>query len=132
MLVVCIVILSACSSTAELEAGETNQDRTPSAAPAYKSPYDAESLVQRDGRFEYQQDGQVVSRAGIDVSSHQGVIDWDAVARDNIDFAFIRIGNRGYTEGKIFLDEYFEDNLEGARAAQLPVGVYIFSQGGGA
>lgn len=35
------------------------------------------------------------TRYGIDVSSFQGEIDWDAVADDNIDFAMVRVGFRG-------------------------------------
>ena len=38
------------------------------------------------------------SRLGVDVSSHQGVIDWEAVADSGVEFAMIRIGFRGYLE----------------------------------
>ena len=66
---------------------------------------------------------------GIDVSYHQGVIDWESVKDDGYDFAFIRIGYRGYGEGgKLVEDEDFRTNLEGAAAAGLEVGVYFFSQ----
>ncbi len=72
--------------------------------------------------------GSVRSSAGIDVSEHNGKIDWEAVAADGIEFAMIRIGYRGYTEGEIYLDERFAENYAGARAAGLKVGVYFFSQ----
>lgn len=65
---------------------------------------------------------------GIDVSEHQGEIDWEAVAADGIDFAIIRAGYRGYSEGGLFEDAYFSDNMEGAIKAGLDVGVYFFSQ----
>lgn len=65
---------------------------------------------------------------GIDVSEHQGEIDWEAVAADGIDFAIIRAGYRGYSEGGLFEDAYFHDNMEGAIKAGLDVGVYFFSQ----
>lgn len=68
------------------------------------------------------------AKAGIDVSAWQKDIDWRAVAADGIDFAMIRVGYRGYTEGGIFLDPYFNRNIEGALAAGLEVGVYFFSQ----
>ena len=55
------------------------------------------SLDQR-GRVTYQEEGVSV-RAGIDVSVHQGEIDWQAVAADGVDFAMIRLGYRGYTQG---------------------------------
>ena len=65
---------------------------------------------------------------GIDVSEHQGVIDWDLVAADGIDFAIIRAGYRGYSQGGLFMDNYFYDNLHGAKNAGLDIGLYFFSQ----
>ena len=65
---------------------------------------------------------------GIDVSEHQGVIDWAAVAADDIDFAIIRAGYRGYSEGGLFEDAYFQSNMNGAAENDLPVGLYFFSQ----
>ena len=65
---------------------------------------------------------------GVDVSSHQQEIDWELVAANGVEFAMIRVGYRGYTEGEIQPDEYFVQNIEGARAAGLDVGVYFFSQ----
>lgn len=68
-------------------------------------------------------------RAGIDVSHHQGVIDWDKVAADGIEFAFIRVAGRGYgSSGNLFEDALYKTNLKEARAAGLDVGVYIYSQ----
>lgn len=68
-------------------------------------------------------------RKGIDVSHHQGVIDWDKVAADGIEFAFIRVAGRGYgSAGTLFEDALYETNLKEARAAGLDVGVYIYSQ----
>ncbi len=65
---------------------------------------------------------------GIDVSSHQGEIDWEAVAASGVEFAMLRAGRRGYTEGGLYEDERFRENIEGATAAGLDVGVYFFSQ----
>jgi lysozyme len=79
------------------------------------------------GRTAFCPDGQVASSCGIDVSDHNGTIDWNAVAQDGISFAFLRAGYRGYTEGGIFADERFEANLEGASAAGLNVGAYFYS-----
>lgn len=69
-----------------------------------------------------------VSRAGIDVSSHQEEIDWQAVADAGVEFAIVRVGYRGYTDGNIFADSLAKENLEGALAAGLDVGAYFFSQ----
>ena len=68
------------------------------------------------------------SYAGIDVSSHQGVIDWQQVKDFGIDFVFVRLGYRGYESGKLVEDAYARKNLEGAAAAGLKVGAYFFSQ----
>ena len=68
------------------------------------------------------------AKFGIDVSSHQGEIDWEKVKATGIDFVMIRSGFRGYTRGRINSDEYFEANIKGATSAGLKVGVYFFSQ----
>lgn len=65
---------------------------------------------------------------GIDVSSHQGQIDWDLVAQSGVQFAMVRLGYRGYGDGTLHIDEYARQNLDGARAAGLMVGAYFFSQ----
>ncbi|MGI5979633.1 MAG: glycoside hydrolase family 25 protein [Oscillospiraceae bacterium] len=65
---------------------------------------------------------------GIDVSEHQGEIDWNSVKNDGVQFAIIRVGYRGYKQGGLATDSYFQKNIEGALAAGLRVGVYFFSQ----
>ncbi|MGN0423990.1 MAG: glycoside hydrolase family 25 protein [Acetatifactor sp.] len=81
------------------------------------------------GEFQYLTDGKVTSHKGIDVSSHQGVIDWNLVAQDGVEFAFIRVGFRGYgSEGKLVVDEMFHTNIQQAKEAGVKVGVYMFSQ----
>lgn len=65
---------------------------------------------------------------GIDVSHHQGGIDWQQVADAGVEFAFIRLGYRGYKDGLLHADEQARANLEGARSAGLKIGGYMFSQ----
>lgn len=84
-------------------------------------------ITDEQGRVQYVKDGKT-ARTGIDVSSHQGKIDWSAVAQDGIDFAIIRAGFRGYGEGELNPDKMFERNIKGALAAGLDVGIYFFSQ----
>lgn len=85
--------------------------------------------ILESGEYQYLVDGQVISHKGIDVSKHQGAIDWNLVAQDGVEFAFIRVGFRGYgKEGKMVEDEYFVKNIEGALAAGIKVGVYFYSQ----
>lgn len=64
---------------------------------------------------------------GIDVSEHNGEIDWNTVS-DNVDFAFVRAGYRGYGTGKIAEDKYAKQNLKQANKADVPVGVYFYTQ----
>ena len=64
---------------------------------------------------------------GVDVSEHQWGVDWQAAAQ-KLDFAYVRLGYRGYTEGGLFLDPWYETNITGAAAAGLDTGVYFFSQ----
>lgn len=66
---------------------------------------------------------------GIDVSSHQGEIDWQKVAASGVEFVFVRVGYRGYGKsGSLNTDKNYKQNIEGAKAAGLKVGVYFFSQ----
>ena len=46
---------------------------------------------------------------GVDVSGHQGRIDWDALARSDVHFAYIKA-----TEGASFVDQRFAANWAGA------------------
>ena len=59
---------------------------------------------------------------GIDVSRHNGVIDWDKVKKAGIDFAMIRAG---YGAGTI--DDKFERNIKECNRLGIPCGVYWFS-----
>ena len=65
---------------------------------------------------------------GIDVSHYQGKIDWEKVAGQGIEFAFIRVGYRGYGEGKLVTDKYYQDNIEGALKNDVNVGAYFVTK----
>lgn len=90
--------------------------------------YDNFKLLE-NGQVEYVDDTDiVVSKKGIDVSKYQGKIDWKKVAADGVEYAFIRTGVRGSTEGKLMADENFKDNVEGAVGNGIDAGVYFFTQ----
>lgn len=85
--------------------------------------------LQENGEIVYTNDDQtVLSLKGIDVSKHQGRINWKKVAGEDISYAFIRAGFRGSSEGKLLEDEYFQDNIEGALANGIDVGIYFYTQ----
>ena len=72
---------------------------------------------------------EYIARRGVDVSEHQGEIDWSAVRGGGIDFAVIRAGYRGYGEaGALREDACFEANMSAALENSLAVGTYFFSQ----
>lgn len=94
-----------------------------------KHNYSEENFVETDdGEMQYIENGTVVSHKGIDVSKYQGDIDWAAVASDGVEYAFVRLGLRGYGSGKLVLDEYFDQNMRGAKEAGIKTGVYFFTQ----
>lgn len=94
-----------------------------------KNTYDQESfMADADGIMHYYEDGERISHKGIDVSRYQDKINWEKVASDEVEYAFIRLGIRGYTEGEIMEDETFEDNINGALENDIDVGIYFFTQ----
>lgn len=96
---------------------------------SYNTYIDENFIAEENGFVSYRQDdGTVVTKKGIDVSKYQGKIDWEAVKKDGIDYAIIRAGVRGYSEGGIVEDEFFRQNMDGAIANGIPVGVYFFTQ----
>lgn len=58
---------------------------------------------------------------GVDISAHNGVVDYDALVADSIDFVIIKA-----SEGATFRDRTFVDNIRRARQSGLPVGAYHF------
>ena len=65
---------------------------------------------------------------GIDVSKHQGKIDWQRVKAADVAFAIVRAGY-GMYENQV--DPRFAENMAGAKAAGIPIGVYWYSYAGG-
>ena len=92
------------------------------------------------GDFAWEEDRLVYTgsefrtRFGIDVSAYQNraseneTIDWQAVADDGVEFAFVRVGLRGYTTGNIVEDAFYRQNIQGAMDAGIETGVYFFAQ----
>ena len=103
---------------------------TPVLAGIEQNDYSNENFIlDNRGRLSYIKDGENSSYFGIDVSSYQGDIDWQLVKEDNVEFAFLRIGYRGYgEEGKLCADEKFANNYSSAHDVGIDLGVYFFSQ----
>lgn len=73
-------------------------------------------------------DGSIVSgpmRKGIDVSEHQGWIDWESVSNQGIDFAIIRCGYGSDTTAND--DDFWSYNVSECERLGIPYGVYLYS-----
>lgn len=83
------------------------------------------AIVAAIGWFEvvprYRPDLLSGERYGIDVSNHQGTIDWDDVASDDVSYVYMKA-----TEGKDFVDKRFAENWSGAASAGIARGAYHF------
>lgn len=67
---------------------------------------------------------------GMDVSQHNGKINFKKAKRDGIEFVFIRVGYTGYTKSSfsLNLDKKYKTYIKDATKAGLKVGVYWYSQ----
>jgi GH25 family lysozyme M1 (1,4-beta-N-acetylmuramidase) len=91
-------------------------------------PYDNDNFIDNaDGTLSYE-DETYTSLAGIDISSHQDEIDWEAAAADGLSFAIVRLGWRGYSVGELCEDQLALSNLKAAKENGLLVGAYFYSQ----
>ena len=106
------------------EQEQTVEDRFAGVA---TNSYNADGFYKENGFLRYEDD-TLTSEVGVDISSHQQSVDWQSVKNAGVDFAILRAGYRGYTEGAIQEDETFLTNLKAAKEAGLKVGVYFFSQ----
>ena len=93
-----------------------------------QNPYQNDLFRTNQNGFLTYDSAAYTSRIGIDVSSHQGDIDWAAVRSAGVDFALIRLGYRGYSQGGLVMDAKFYRNIQGALDNGIDVGVYFFSQ----
>lgn len=93
------------------------------------NPYVRENFVTEDNGYRYYTEGgEKQSLLCIDVSAHQGAIDWPKVAESGVKATMIRTGYRGYGSGKMVEDEYVDGNIQGAMANGMITGLYFFSQ----
>lgn len=92
----------------------------------------------KQNNYEWTSDEGVMSKTppknskmsyGIDISKHNGKMDFKKVKEAGFEFAFIRIAYRGYGKaGNLKEDEMYKVNLKNAKEAGLKIGAYVFSQ----
>lgn len=119
-----VELISQDGSTAQVD--DLNDGRM--TIPYYDIPtsqYKPDQFLEQEGVVKYL-GGE--SAIGVNVSEKSGDIDWAQVAASGVDYAMIRVGWREQIKGRIHVDAKFQQNMEGAINAGLPVGVYFFSQ----
>lgn len=92
--------------------------------------YDSSRMTLTDeGVILYEDETMDVSY-GIDVSQHNGEIDWEEFKKNDYipEFIYIRLGLRGYESGKLVADTQVSANLIGARESGAEIGVYFVTQ----
>ncbi|MCR4795189.1 MAG: glycoside hydrolase family 25 protein [Ruminococcus sp.] len=90
-------------------------------SPDTYNPEGAETSI---SPVQYPASTEKVVAKGIDVSVWQAKIDWDKVAKSDVDYAIIRAGYGNLSSQK---DKYFEANIDGAAKAGIDCGVYWYS-----
>ena len=64
---------------------------------------------------------------GLDISKWQGDVDFNALKEAGVEFVIIRVGTSSGINGENLVDSKFEQNINGANKAGIPVGVYFYS-----
>jgi GH25 family lysozyme M1 (1,4-beta-N-acetylmuramidase) len=91
--------------------------------------YDLERFeLDDDGYMRYSDENIAGSKLVIDISSHQGSIDWETLKTSQVDYVMIRLGYRGYTAGSLALDDNYISNITSANESDIPAGVYFYTQ----
>lgn len=89
-----------------------------------KDDFNDDSVIQATDVFD-ELVGSGVTYQGIDVSKHQGYIDWQQVKNAGIDFAIIRCGYGANTTSQD--DVRWEYNASSCESLGIPYGVYLYS-----
>lgn len=129
LLVLAVVMMTRCDveapETTESTTSQDTRETEPPAPTLQANPYNAGDFAYSNGYLSCIAGQSIL---GIDVSSHQGVIDWAQVAGTDVEFVMVRIGYRGYVVGDICEDTMWRTNVQGAKENGLMVGAYFFSQ----
>lgn len=125
LLAALILLLAVAVLLPSKQAPQPTETEAPTQPPVLPSPFSPEDFYWEEGLLQCATAEAVM---GVDVSSHQQVVDWQQLKQAGVEFAFVRLGYRGYGSGELKQDEYALQNLAGAKAAGIAVGAYVFSQ----
>lgn len=67
------------------------------------------------------------NKIGLDISSHQGDIDFEKIKNSGVEFLMIRVGYKKGTDGEYVLDSKFKEYIENANKYGIKAGVYFYS-----
>lgn len=93
-----------------------------------KNTYDFTNLSESADLKKYTENGKKISYVGVDISKHNGSVNFRSLKAAGIDYVMIRLGARGYSTGQLSLDDNFAENMEAAVEAGLDIGIYFYSQ----
>lgn len=93
-----------------------------------KNTYDFTNMSETANLRKYTDNGKKISYVGVDISKHNGTVNFRSMKAAGIDYVMIRLGARGYSTGQLSLDDNFVENIEDAIDAGLDIGIYFYSQ----
>lgn len=93
-----------------------------------KNTYDFKNLSENANLRKYTDNGKKISYVGVDISKHNGAVNFNSIKAAGVDYVMLRLGARGYSTGQISLDDNFVENIEAAIEAELDIGIYFYSQ----
>jgi len=93
-----------------------------------KHNYDFVGLVYQEPAMRYYDNGTSISHLGIHVNKSSGAVNFAKLKSAGVEYVIIRMGMRGYQNGQLSVDDYFETYLEEAERAGLDIGLSFYSQ----
>lgn len=116
-------------TTTQAPTVETTTQSPTTQAPTTEAPTTSKKTAwgESNGKFYNDKLKQIAGAVakGLDVSHHQGKIDWEKVSKSDIDFVIIRCGYGNDLTSQD--DKYFAQNVAGCEKYNIPYGIYIYS-----
>ena len=117
------------SSTTDITTTQAPTVETTTQAPTTEAPTTSKKTAwgESNGKFYNDKLKQITGAVakGLDVSHHQGKIDWEKVSKSDVDFVIIRCGYGNNLTSQD--DKYFAQNVAGCEKYNIPYGIYIYS-----
>ena len=116
-------------TTTQAPTVETTTQSPTTQAPTTEAPTTSKKTAwgESNGKFYNDKLKQIAGAVakGLDVSHHQGKIDWEKVSKSDVDFVIIRCGYGNDLTSQD--DKYFAQNVAGCEKYNIPYGIYIYS-----